>query len=155
MVRPGEEPLPGTPRPGNITRRIGPSVPSPLLTSPILLLLPLSLSTRENDFRTTMFAVTSGWLRGRCLCSPSHALYAAEERMWRADEDPAQGIPDAGLALRGAGLRRSLGVHRDLLYTRRRHRCRRVLGSCGDALGGLGTWACSTWDTRCGCSWPC
>src|SRR5918994_2723537 len=69
-------PLPGNPRPGNITRRIGPPVPSPLLTGPVLLrsryrnrrrpfLVEILLPTRENDFRTTMTPVVIGSLRGR------------------------------------------------------------------------------------------
>src|SRR5829696_4770058 len=57
--------------------------------------------------------------------------------MWRLDEDPAQGIPDAGFALRGTHLCHSLGVYGYLLYTRRRHRGRHGFGACGDALGGL------------------
>src|SRR5215213_6439888 len=57
--------------------------------------------------------------------------------MWRLDEDPADGIPEAGVALRGACLCHSLGVYGDVLYTRRRHRGRRGFGACGDALGGL------------------
>src|SRR5215203_5328631 len=57
--------------------------------------------------------------------------------MWRLDEDPAQGIPDAGVALRGTHLCHSLGVYGYLLYTRRRHSGRRGFGASGDALGGL------------------
>src|SRR5215213_1658345 len=57
--------------------------------------------------------------------------------MWRLDEDPAQGIPDSGIALWGTRLCHSLGVYGYLLYTRRRHRGRRGFGACGDALGGL------------------
>src|SRR5215212_8787293 len=57
--------------------------------------------------------------------------------MWRLDEDPADGIPDACVALRRPSLCHRLGVDKDLLYTRRRHRGRRGFGACGDALGGV------------------
>ncbi|CAA9436576.1 hypothetical protein AVDCRST_MAG82-2535, partial [uncultured Rubrobacteraceae bacterium] len=52
-------------------------------------------------------------------------------------EDPADGIPDAGVALRRTGLRRSLGVHGGLLDTRRWYSRRSGFGTCGDAVGGL------------------
>src|SRR5918994_1751766 len=137
MCNTGRGPPPRNPRPGHITRRIGPPVPSPLLTGPVL-----PLCRCPADLRRWW---ASPFFRRRT--PPRHLPYynsqgryriiATGEGMWRLDEDPANGIPDAGVALRGASLCHSLGVHGDLLYTRRRHRGRRGLGTCGDALGGL------------------
>src|SRR5215207_5124239 len=79
--------------------------------------------------------VTIGSLQGTFISQA--ASLRSPERMWRLDEDPAQGIPDAGVALRGTHLCHSLGVYGYLLYTRRRHSGRRGFGACGDALGGL------------------
>src|SRR5215203_6587767 len=88
-------------------------------------------------------------------CCRLRPVVHSREEVERPDEDPADGIPDAGVALRGTGLRYSLGFHRESLRAHRRHRRRCWLCSRRDALEGLRAWVRSSLDSRCGCCYPC
>src|SRR5215212_6165999 len=98
MCNTGRGPPSRNPRPGHITRRIGPPVPSPLLTGPVLLLCRFVLETRAVTSHTTMTVSQSD--RCKNVHLPGRVHQITEERIWKLDEDPAQGIPYAGVALR-------------------------------------------------------
>jgi hypothetical protein len=139
-----------TPRPGDITHRIGPSVPSPSLPARSYLVAPagtpsragipgstIGLSQISRLARTTFVLEYARSLQGRYVYPLGYAPQNTGEREWSPDEDPADGIPDAGVALWRACLRYILGLFRALPRTPRRHRRRHWFCSCCDALGGL------------------